>query len=107
MMRRYNSKTIYSGNLIKWCDKSKSLYKDNVLFLYDEDKDVFYSYLDTFNLFLSKDLDNLHRDELEIIKKKIARHTYRYGYSDRRDEIVVDEESIRIFIEGQDKVNRL
>lgn len=105
-MSKYNSRTIYSGNLIRWCNGIKTLYKDSVLLLYDEENDTFYSYLDTFNLFLSRDLDNLNKNELEMIKEKIARYTYRYGYSDSEDEIVVDDSSIMLFIQNEGKVDR-
>lgn len=106
MMNKYNNNTIYIGNLIKNVGNNNTLYKKDVLFLYDENTDAFYSYYDTFNLFLSRDLDNLTKEELTNINKKIKQYMYNYRFMGIDGEVYVDENSVQTFIYDENKVNK-
>lgn len=106
MMSKYSSKIIYKGKLRKYIGDTSILADTDILLIYDEKKDVFYSLNDTLNLSSSNDLDNLSREEKEENQKLIDKYTYRYGSLSDTKETYIDEETIEVFIDSENKVNK-
>lgn len=92
--KKYSNGVIYWGNLLKNVDGEIILFKEKVLLVYDESKDLFYSFLDTFNLFSSIDLNKLSVKVKQEYQREIDKYAYNYTYSGNKEEIYVDLFSI-------------
>ena len=105
-MTKYSSSKIYKGNLIRNINGKREVFKEDVSLIYDENKDVFYSFLETFNLFLSKDLEKLSKEDLEKTQRIIDENTYSYIDNSINGQVYVDESSITYLINNENKKNR-
>ncbi len=104
-MNKYNSSTIYKGNLVRNINGKRQVFKENVSLIYDDNKDVFYSFLDTFNLFISKNLEKLSKEDLEKTQRIIDENTYSYLDEGIDGQVYVDESSIELLIVN-DKISK-
>ena len=100
-MNKFKNNVFYYGNLMKYNNGSYELHKRDVLLIYDESKDLFYSYMDTFNSFLSIDLFNMSKEEIDNNYKIIDKNKYNYVPSYTNDDVYVDENSIVVAFDNK------
>lgn len=94
-MSKYNSNTIYKGNIIKNINGEKIIIKENIDLIYESKNDSFYP-LEHLNYFLDIDLNEKLSDEKRKEYKKILEEG-RYDYKFTNfDKLYVDEESIKV-----------
>lgn len=94
-MNKYDSQKIYCGNLMQ----GEVLLKENIILIYDNKTDTFYSYLDTFNHLLDLNLNNnLTEEETKELEKTIQKYNYPYGQVNSTKKTYIDENTIRIFV---------
>lgn len=104
-MNKYNSKTLYSGNLIKEENGKKIVVKENMYLMYDEISDSFYSYTDTFNYYLDLAFSNLTEKQRRQYEEIINTYKYNYIPTGIEGEEYIDEASITVIL-NEDKQKR-
>ena len=102
-MTNYNSRTIYRGNIVINTNGINKVLKENELLIYDERTDKFYPYLETFNLFLTRDLEKLTKRKREKLENQINNLSLIYSSIPINNVKYVDENSLNYMLNNENK----
>lgn len=102
-MSTYNGKIVYTGNLMKYTNGQNKLHRENVTLAYEESTDTFSCLNDTLNSYIDLLRNDLSEEQKEECRKTIKKHSYPYINSCIEGSIYVDENSIRMLIDSDNK----